>query len=454
MKDEGGLDRLEGGREYSAALTLAIADADANFRVAAEDELINVLEVSTRNRDANAALLTGGLRHPDYGKDSPEHVLRGIFGPQWKDDGRAASGLIDWIGTDATSDDKAERDRAVASAYALFTTMGDDSKSEHWDQSAHEFFSDGYGTIGTFEAAPIGAANPAIAMSMGKTAAAYLDIFSAADNGGDSLPSFDNPVSRMYLSMDTRQNFVELVMGDPAAGDALGKAAYQHALVEAAYADKWQDTEAAKSQAMESGMLMGLLDVGFNRVFEDAQADADRATSLATQHSSWSRAGAAAAKELILELPGVKSLGTIANQTVRQITEGFKSFPAVGQAHDFVWEKGTKPDPADFKQTWDRSKEEYDLAVNHAVMQQLVKDPKSGISIADIEAVDPRLVENGKLRSAEELLSANEAPVKGSVDKNLDHRLATEQLHRLFDGKLSDKLDQYLRDFDAQRKDQ
>jgi hypothetical protein len=452
--DGRGLDELEGGKEYSAALTLAIADADSGFRIGSEDELLNILEVSTRNRDANAALLTGALQHPDYGKDSPEHVLRGLFGPQWKDDGKAAAGLIDWIGDDAASKVPAERDRATESAYALFTTMTDESKSSHWNESAYEFFSDSYGKMNGFENAPIGAANPAVAMAMGKSAAPYLDYFSAADNGGDSKPSFDNPASRMYLSMDTRQNFVELIMGSPAAGDAFGTAAYKHVLAEAAYADQWPDTESAKSQAAESGMLMGLLDHGFTKVFEDAQADADKATSLANQHANWSRASAAAAKELILELPGVKSLGTLANQTIRQLTEGFKWTPGVAQSHDFIWDKGTTPDPKDYDQTWDRSKEEYDFAVNHAVMQQLLKDPKSGITIQDLQEVDPRLVENGKLRPADELLKANDAPVKGSVDKNLDHRLATEELHRLFDDKLSAKIDQYLRDFDDQRKDQ
>lgn len=449
-----GFDKLEGGKEYSAALTLAVADADSSFRTGSEDELIDVLEVSTRNRDANAGLLTGALQHPDYGKDTPEHVLRGLFGPQWKDEGAAAAGLIDWIGDDAASNDKAERDRAAASAFALFTTMTNEKASEHWNESAYDFFSDGYGGIGKFENAPIGAANPAIAMSMAKSAAPYLEYFSAADNDGDSALTMQNPVSQMYLSMDTRQSFIELIMGDPAAGEGFGTAAYKHVLAEAAYANQWPDTEAAKSQAMESGMLMGLLDTGFNRVFEDAQVDADRATALATQHANWSRAAAASAKELILELPGVKSLGTLANQGIRQLTESLKWTPGAAQAHNFIWEKGTTPDPKDFDQTWDRSKEQYDLAVNHAVIQQLVKDPKSGITIADIEAVDPRLVENGKLRSADELLSANEPPVKGSVKQNLDHRLATEELHRLFEDKLSDKIDQYLRDFNAQRKDQ
>ncbi|GAA1665873.1 hypothetical protein GCM10009830_09340 [Glycomyces endophyticus] len=454
MRDQGGLDDLEGGKEYSAALTLAIADADSSYRLGSEDELISVLEVSTRNRDANAALLTGGLQHPDYGKETPEHVLRGLFGPQWKDDGKAAAGLIDWIGDDASSKDPAVADRAAQSAYALFTTMTNETPGSHWDQSAYDFFTDSYGEIGSFQDAPIGAANPEIAFAMGKTAAGYLDYFSAADNSGDDALSLGNPASQMYLSLDTRQNFVEMIMGSPAAGQKFGEAAYAHTLAEAAYADAWQDPEEARTQANESGMLMGLLDNGFNKVFTEAQTDADRATALATQHSNWTRAGAAAAKELILELPGTRSLGRLAQQGVRQLTELFKWTPGVAQSHNFIWEKGLTPDPADFQQTWDRSKEEWDFAVNHAVAQQALKDPDSGITIADIERADPRLVENGRLRPADELLGANEAPVNGSVNKNLDHRLATEELHRLFGDKLSDKLNEYLKTFDAQRKDQ
>jgi len=449
-----GLDDLEGGKEYSAALTLAIADADPAFRRSAEDQLIDVLEVSTRNRDANHGLLTGGLQHPDYGKDTPEHVLRGLFGPQWKDDGKAAAGLIDWIGDDASSKDRAVADRATEAAFALITTMTNEDKAGHWDQSAYEFFTDSYGEMGGFENAPIGVANPEVAFAMGKSAAAYLDYFGAADNGGDSALSLSNPASQMYLSMDDRRNFVEMIMGSPAAGDKFGEAVYKHVLSEAAYADQWQDPTAAKTQALENGMLTGLLDHGFNKVFEDAQADADRATSLATQHANWTRAGAAAAKELILELPGTRSLGKISQQAIRQLTETFKWTPGVAQSYDFIWESGTKPDPADYKQTWDNSNEQWDFAVNHAVASQALKDPHSGITIADIEKADPRLVENGKLRSAADLLGANDAPVKGSPKENLDHRLAREELHRLFDKDLAAKVERYVDVFNDQRKDQ
>ncbi|MDA1358973.1 hypothetical protein O1R50_05030 [Glycomyces luteolus] len=467
-----GLGRLEGGKEFSAALTFAVADfySEVTRRRPAyevpftdlEEFAPHLLEASTRNTDVNHELLTGKIQHPDIGKHTPEYLVRALFGNTWdKDAGKAAAGLIDWIGTDAGSNDPATKDRATEAAYALFTTMTDrDNTSGLFDKSAYDFFTDSYGKIGSFENAPIGAANGAITYSMAKAAVPYLDYFAETDTGGkDQLfMSKDPKAADMYLSQQTREDFVELIMGGDASRDKFGAEVYRNVLLDAHYADSWKDTEEANDEAMRTGRLMGLLDTGFQRVFDDANVDANAKTSESTQHASWARAGAAAVKEVVTELPFVRGLGRGAQQIIRQVAESFKWTPGVVQSYDLVWEKGVAPKAEDFDRKGDPSYEQFNFAVTHTVIEQQLKDTDSGITIEDIRQADSRLVEqdaNGKwqLRPADELMKIHEPSGKAEDKGMYTYSDAERELHRLLEQKLKDKVDKFNNSFNLQRKD-
>jgi hypothetical protein len=466
-----GLGGLEGGKEFSASLTFAVADfySDVMARRPAysvpytdlDAYAPTLLSASTRNELADYEILTGRLQHPELGKDTPEHTLRSLFGHAWNDQGKGAAGLIDWIGTDAVTKARAAADRATEAAYALFTTVTDrDNASGLWKESAYDQFTDSYGRIGSFEKAPIGAANGAITYAMAKAAVPYLDYFAETDTSGkDRLFMEKDPnAADMYLSMQTREDFVELIMGGDASRDKFGEEAYRKVLLDAAYANDWKDTEEADEEAMRAGQLMGLLDTGFQRVFDDANVDANEATTKSTQEASWARAGAAAVKEVVTELPVVRGIGRGAQQIIRQITESFKWTPGVAQSSDLIWEKGVAPKPSDYDRAGAPSYEQFNFAVTHTVIEQQLKDPNSGISIDDVRQTDARLVEkdaNGtwRLRPADEILKLQEPSGNPEHKGMYTYTDAETQLHRLLEEKLADKVDKYNETFNDQRKD-
>ncbi|GAB3996533.1 hypothetical protein GCM10029992_16930 [Glycomyces albus] len=79
---------LEGGRDFSAALTGAVADGtylNGAQNVYDSGEFSNLLGVSTRNHEANADILSGDWQIPKYGDDTAEFVTRGLFGFDWED---------------------------------------------------------------------------------------------------------------------------------------------------------------------------------------------------------------------------------------------------------------------------------------------------------------------------------------------------------------------------------
>jgi hypothetical protein len=430
-------------------MTLAVADSNKFASTVDNDSLQHILEYSLRNKDANAALLLGDLTHPEFGKHTPEHVLRGVFGPNWSDDGAAASRLIDWIADDVGSGNKALADRATEAAFVVFTTMTDRGEPNHWSwrESAYDFFTDHYGSPGGFQDAPIGQGNPAVSLAMAKTGAAFFDVLNAPDIEADSKLQFTNQPGEpdMYLSMQTRKDFVEMIMGGDASRDAFGKEAYKYVLAHAAFADEWKNDEEAYEEAMKGGALMGLLDHGLQQVIDEAQMDADAETTQATQHANWARAGAAAVKEVVTELPMVRGLGRGWQQLIRQSAESFKWSPGVAQSHDFFWSKGVTPEIKNYE--GDAGYEAFGFGATYAVTEQLLKDTNSGLTVEDIRQNHPQLVEKGangdwQLKSSEDLMK----------DTRYTYREATRDLQSMFDKDLDGKLDHYIQNSDHQRK--
>jgi len=456
--DAKGLDTLEGGRDFSAALTLAVADSDSTFRTANEDSLIAILDVSTRNAEANAALLNGDLQHPDYGKETPEFVVRGLFGPQWKDDGKAAAGLIDWIPEASISDDPAERDLATEAAYNLITTMTNEKQSEHWNDSAYQFFTDGYGRIGNFSDAPIGAANPYIAQAMGDTAVAYIDYLDAPDIGrGDELTLSDDPrADDMFLSLGTRTKFVELVMGDQTAGNELGAAAYAKVIAEAGDMRSWGDWQNAREEAMGDGELISLLDKAYARVYEDATGDSATEAEMDKANATWVRSSSTILKEAVLEIPGVKAIKGVGQVLIREMLELGKWGPGHVEGTK-MWPFADNSAPTGDGREGDPKYEKFSFEVTHSVISGMIGDPASGVSIEDVRAADSRLVVENPLsgtytlRPVDDMLDMNDAPSDPDHKGNLNFRTANTALQGLLDPELAKLYETYIGDFVDQR---
>ncbi|MCC3761606.1 hypothetical protein K3N28_00765 [Glycomyces sp. TRM65418] len=472
-----GLERLQGGEELSAALTMSVADANSipelvragapvdefllglnGFEEGARTELLGV---ATRHTEVNGQLLTGRTVHPDYGSDTPEFLVRSLFGHDWHDDGMAAAGLVNWISDPNLPEQY--RDLATESAYTLFTVSTNEDVNGRWGAATtYGVLTDGFGAIGPFEAAPVGVANPHIAQAMARTAVSYLDYFDDSNTGGPNrlALSVDPRASDMYLNLQTRENFFELAMGDKGAADLLGTAAYARMIASAGEAHLWEGLPEAETHGANGGMLARLLDTGLTRMMEDATTDAEGVTAHNTQQAAWFRAGAAAVKELISELPVVRQLGDAGRIFMKELLEAPKWAPGAMQAEGWVWGSGRTPaieDPG-----FGLDLESVKLGAAHSLVDALLKDPESGIDIRDVEAVDSRLVTtddagNTVLLPAEQLLGADIPPSQGDPEQqgNMQNREARQFLEEVLAESCYDdagaNLDEFVREFFARR---
>ncbi len=81
-----------------------------------DSSLTKALDIATRDIPSNADFLTTPAHQDD---------VVNLFTREWNDDGRAVSGLTDWIGPDATNSNPAVAERAGASALALAHNLAD-----------------------------------------------------------------------------------------------------------------------------------------------------------------------------------------------------------------------------------------------------------------------------------------------------------------------------------------
>jgi hypothetical protein len=466
--DDQGMALLTGGKEFSGALTTAVAlhlDGEAGGYSIGEGTARTILDHSTANFEANAALLNGDLQHPYYQKDTAEAVLRGLFGHRWQDGGETASKFVDWIPRMSVSDDPAMRELATESAFHLIDTMTSQEKAGPWNESAYKFFTDSYGKIGQFEAAPIGVANPLIAQSLGRTAIAYIDYFDLPDVDGQKNQLFDDGrPEQFYLDKDTRLNFFELVMGDMDAGNELGKYAYAKIIGEAGGmtdGNLWDDPY---SEGVEDGRLIGLLDKAYQRVYEDATDDKAGVDEMTKQHSAWTRAASTVLKEIVTEIPVAKQLWVIGdgnskyplgNVLIKELFEVGKVGPPVSETFK-LWPFAGGEAPTAESREGAPEYDKFGFTVRHSVVENLLADKDSGVDIDDVRRADPNLVEKGadgeyRLRSAEELLKAFEA---NDGRPSFTYGEAGKALWKLMDDDLRQRWQDYIDTFPEQRREE
>ncbi|GLZ80173.1 hypothetical protein Afil01_49800 [Actinorhabdospora filicis] len=283
---------LQGGLKFSGLLTLRSAEYASMLDEKEDVEpLQTLLGVATRNHEAVREVLTGGYRTERFGADTPEFVLRQLFGKNdWTDGGAAAAKLVDWIPAASRGSDSYERYLAGVSSAAVIDILTNTHKTA-WDQSAFQFFTDSGGRIGDATDVPMGVANPKISQALGDVASAYLQSFGGRDGVEGAKTQWGYMVSgpngevwvpdKLQIDPDDRARFFQLIVADPKAAAQLGNDILGTMYRNTGDMVGTDDPGARGSLAATSGRLLGYFDAALKNNMLDAVGDHERAEATA-----------------------------------------------------------------------------------------------------------------------------------------------------------------------------
>src|SRR5699024_3181153 len=134
---------MQGGTAFSAHLTVSISEAmESDYQdthseypevLNVTDKLQPLLDVTTRNPEANAVLLTGETTngnpysHPGIGSIDLGETLGNLYQADWPDDGETVAQITDWIPEYAGSDNAKMMELAGNSSACLIEAIASDN---------------------------------------------------------------------------------------------------------------------------------------------------------------------------------------------------------------------------------------------------------------------------------------------------------------------------------------
>ncbi|QVQ53872.1 hypothetical protein J4H86_09245 [Spiractinospora alimapuensis] len=258
---------LRGGKTFSANLTTSIGhnlNSFDNDDPVWGETLSMLLEVSTRNDDANFEILSGEHDHPVFAENA--NALKGLFAYDWADNGESVSALLDWIPEAAESEDPDARSRAQTASLGLIQmlTENDDRMAALRDTGVSVPLANGE----TVDSAAFTLLNPALSASITDIATTYLFDLSLPGptdgqmDGSSVYEILSNPDvadrELLLVDLESRQQFFSMLMADDASAAHLYTtlnhldAAGVHPLM--------ADDGALESAGQQRGTLRGLFD--------------------------------------------------------------------------------------------------------------------------------------------------------------------------------------------------
>ncbi|MFY7069637.1 hypothetical protein ACOQFV_27585 [Nocardiopsis changdeensis] len=277
-------DELQGGDAFSTNLTLGAGAYMHYWGVEGEngwvvsEDLAPLVEVGTRNEDANHYVLTGeypdgretipGL--PDFAPHERTNAVEGLLTYDWHDDGATARGLIDWIAEDALSEDAEVRDRAGTAAAGFIETVTTAEMQEALTDTGID--------VGDSEDASFTEFNPELADAFAGVFDSYIVSFaeSAIEDGANNdelitgVGEYNPDTGAFNIGIQERSAYMQYLMGDEdsAARVITSTAAYEYAATEFYIATG--DTELA---ARGPATLHSLIELGISMELDDRVGD-------------------------------------------------------------------------------------------------------------------------------------------------------------------------------------
>lgn len=280
-------ENLEGGYGLSTTLHLttgAFLDAwgdtpDPDGVLPDSEQLSHIIDVASRNTDANYYMLTGEHLNEeagvDYGdKDLRTRALEGTLTYEWHDDGHTARQLTDWLAEDVHSEDP-EISRRAGDAFAGFMeTLTDPDMHEALVNTGVDV------TEGDneYSNASFTQFNGELADSLADIFDAHIysfadsDIYDMAKEPVTGIGDYDPDRNFVRMGPEERAMYMQLLMGnDQTAGRVVNSVDVYQQIEAAAYLGSGQDEETARG----GGQLQALLEEALRRDSDDRSADLD-----------------------------------------------------------------------------------------------------------------------------------------------------------------------------------
>ncbi|SHK84971.1 hypothetical protein SAMN05421803_13722 [Nocardiopsis flavescens] len=277
-------DELQGGDAFSTNLTLGAGaymhywGAEGENGWVVSEDLAPLVEVGTRNEDANHYVLTGeypggaesipGL--PELAPHERPNAVEGLLTYEWHDGGATARGLIDWMAEDALSEDDEVRERAGTAAAGFIDLVTTAEMQEALTDTGVD--------VGDSEDASFTEFNPELADAFAGVFDSYIVSFaeSVIEDGGNNdelitgVGEYNPETGAFNIGIQERAAYMQYLMGDEAAATRVinSTAAYEYAATEFYIATG--DTELA---ARGPATLHSLIELGISMELDDRVGD-------------------------------------------------------------------------------------------------------------------------------------------------------------------------------------
>ncbi|MFE1101221.1 hypothetical protein ACFW4K_11920 [Nocardiopsis alba] len=282
--------KIEGGSEFSTRMMHSISGELNRMQLTGGDDssMSGLLDVATRNEDANYAILTGeypdgvegGLPWNDKSQENiTSNIIENIYKHEWSDDGEAARGLTRWIEETAFSDDKDERTMAAEAMDALMETIT--------TKEMHDALSDTGVTVEISDGtevsnAPFTAVNGEIADGLAHLFELYINSFSSEtgiENGEPKLnwkrpeDPWNDESRQLEMSPKERLIFLEYIMGNEESAIRAHRAA---GVYTAAQTEIYLENGNASEGGSSAGIVQSLVDSALHNEAVNRNLDADQ----------------------------------------------------------------------------------------------------------------------------------------------------------------------------------
>ncbi|MFD3684209.1 hypothetical protein ACFWTE_05235 [Nocardiopsis sp. NPDC058631] len=414
---------MQGGTGFSAHLTVTVSEAlglHYNNDASHDEALQSLLDVSTRNPEANAVLFTGDTTndrpysHPNFGDIELGDVLQNLYQHDWDDDGEAVGQMTDWISEYANSDDPDQRELAGESTADLIEAIAGDNEL-YLELIGVEMEEDEGKFVVTNNDDPkvsFTELNPGIAESFFEVFHTYIEDF-----GGETDGVYEyRPGERdLNLPLEARTRFMQYIASDDDSAVRMIASVEGQQMSNLSFDNLNSDSKF--TAGAENGTLQGLLDSALQNEAMNRTANENEAAESTAERQ---RKSAMLVTDIALGVAKIPAsthpasaigaeilAATIKDGIQTQVNEDFQA-----EIGDFAEARGDSYTPED------------DVRRNASLylLSQLVDSEQSNLELSDIDEIAITESSDGTRRVASdihEIYSRSLSTMDGRIDSDL-----------------------------------